>query len=287
MPITTTIKRTANILVSLSWVMVCVNVFAATTNSPTPTSLENGYKLLYDLRFDSAHGVFAAWTREHPDDPLGPVSDAAGYLFSELNRLGILEGQFYESDKQFDGRKKVTPDPVVRDQFAAVLDEAETRAKARLAKNAKDRDSLFAMTMASGLKADYAALIEKSNLASLHFTRDSAHWSEQLLAVDPDCYDAHLAGGFAKYIVGSMSAPMRWLLRMGGIAGDKEQGITELKLTADHGEYLAPFARILLAIAYVREKETSRALSILAALEADFPNNPLFAKEIARLDASR
>jgi len=286
MPIITTIKRTAKILISLSCVMVCVNLIAATTNPQTPTSLDNGYKLLYDLRFDSAHGVFAAWTREHPDDPLGPVSDAAGYLFSELNRLGILEGQFYESDKQFDGRKKVIPDPVVRDRFAAVLDEAETRAKARLAKNAKDRDALFAMTMASGLKADYAALIEKSNLASLHFTRDSARWSEQLLAVDPDCYDAHLAGGFAKYIVGSMSAPMRWLLRMGGIAGDKEEGITELKLTADHGEYLAPFAKILLAIAYVRERDKVQARELLAALELDFPNNPLFAREIARLDAA-
>lgn len=256
-------------------------------NPPMPAPLDNGYKLLYNLRFDRAHDVFAAWTQEHPDDPLGPVSDAAGYLFSELNRLGVLEGQFYESDKQFDARNKVTPDPSVRDRFAKVLDQAEIRAKARLAKNPNDRDALFAMTMSAGLKADYAALIEKSNLTSLHFTRESARWSEQLLAVDPDCYDAHLAGGFAKYIVGSMSTPMRWLLRMGGISGDKEQGISELKLTADHGEYLAPFARILLAIAYVREKDTSRARLILATLEADFPNNPLFAKEIARLDATR
>src|SRR5579872_2224992 len=267
-------------------ILTCASICAAAPNPPINTSLDSGYKLLYDLRFDRAHDVFAAWTQEHPDDPLGPASDAAGYLFSELNRLGILEGQFYESDKQFDARSKVTPDPTVRDRFAKVLDQAETRAKARLTKNPNDRDALFAMTMSSGLKADYAALIEKSNLTSLHFTRESAHWSEQLLAVDPNCYDAHLAGGFAKYIVGSMTAPMRWLLRMGGISGDKEQGLTELRLTADHGEYLAPFARILLAIAYVREKDTPRALSILASLEADFPNNPLFAKEIARLDAT-
>jgi len=266
-------------------ILTCASICGAAPNPPINTSLDSGYKLLYDLRFDRAHDVFAAWTQEHPDDPLGPASDAAGYLFSELNRLGILEGQFYESDKQFDARSKVTPDPTVRDRFAKVLDQAETRAKARLTKNPNDRDALFAMTMSSGLKADYAALIEKSNLTSLHFTRESAHWSEQLLAVDPNCYDAHLAGGFAKYIVGSMTAPMRWLLRMGGISGDKEQGIMELRLTADHGEYLAPFARILLAIAYVREKDTPRALSILASLEADFPNNPLFAKEIARLDA--
>lgn len=273
-----------------SWVatvvsLTCMGVSAWATNPPAPASLDSGYKLLYDLSFDRAHDVFAAWAQDYPDDPLGPVSDAAGYLFSELNRLGVLEGQFYESDNQFDARKKVTPDPAVRDRFATVLGQAETRAKARLAKNPNDRDALFAMTLSSGLKADYAALIEKSNLASLHFTRESARWSDQLLTVDPNCYDAHLAGGFAKYIVGSMSTPMRWLLRMGGVAGDKEQGITELQLTAERGEYLAPFARILLAIAYVREKDKSRARALLVTLETDFPNNPLFAREIARLDA--
>ena len=197
-----------------------------------------------------------------------------------------MEGQFYESDKQFDGRKKLTPDATVRDRFSAALDQAEARAKARLAKDGKDRNALFALTLSTGLKADYAALVEKSNLTSLHFTRESEHWSEQLLSVDPNCYDAHIASGIAKYIVGSMSAPVRWLLRMGGVPGDKYQGIAELQLTAQRGEYLAPFARILLAIAYVREKDKLRARELLASLQNDFPNNPLFAKEIARLDSS-
>ncbi len=248
------------------------------------TTLFNGYHLLYNLNFDRAHDVFTTWSKNHPEDPLGPASDAAGYLFSEFNRLGVLESQFYESDKQFDARRKLTPDPALRDRFAAALDQAEKRAKAQLVKNPQDRDALFAMTLSAGLKADYAALIEKSNLTSLHFTRESEHWSEQLLAVDPNCYDAHLASGIAKYIVGSMSAPVRWLLRIGGVAGDKNDGIAELQLTANRGEYLAPFARILLSIAYVRDKDRSKARELLMALQSDFPNNPLFAKEIARLD---
>src|SRR5579863_3255290 len=225
-------------LVILVW-LACTNTLAA-SSSPS-TTLDNGYQLLYNLNFERAHDVFAAWTLDHPDDPLGPASDAAGYLFSEFNRLGVLEGQFYETDKQFDARKKVTPDPTVRERFATALGQAESRAQARLAKDPKNRNALFAMTLSSGLKADYAALIENSNLTSLHFTREADHWSAQLLAVDPDCYDAHLASGFAKYIVGSMSAPVRWLMRLGGVAGDKNQGIGELQLTAARGQYLAPF----------------------------------------------
>src|SRR5262249_60089337 len=97
----------------------------------------------------------------------------------------------------------------------------------RLASNAKDRDALFAMTMISGLRADYAALIDKSNMTSLHYTRTADQWARQLLAVDPNCSDAHVATGFSKYIVGSMAAPMRWLFRGGGGSGAKQHGLAQ------------------------------------------------------------
>src|SRR5437588_804188 len=157
----------------------------------------------------------------------------------------------------------------------------------RLAQNPKDLDALFALTLSSGLKADYAALIEKRNRASLHLTRQATAWADQLLKVDPDCYDAHLAGGISRYLIGSMAAPMRWILRLGGVKGDKQAGIAELQLTAERGHYLAPFARILLAIAYVRDQDPARARQLLVSLARDFPENPLFAREIARLDSGR
>ena len=248
-------------------------------------SLDTGFKLLYSLDFDRAHDFFSAWQREHPEDPMGHVCEAAGVLFSEFNRLGILEGQFYANDKVFEARKKLSPDPAARDRFNAALERAEKMARAQVAKNPKDRDSLFALTLATGLRADYTALIEKHNLASLHYTKESTAWAQQLLAVDPQCYDAHLATGISRYIIGSMAAPVRWILRLGGISGDKRAGIEELRLTADRGQYLAPFARILLAIAYVREKDNGHAREVLASLRDEFPSNPLFAREIARLDS--
>lgn len=82
-----------------------------------------------------------------------------------------------------------------------------------------------------------------------------------------------------------MAAPVRWFVRLGGISGDKKAGIAELHLTADRGRYLAPFARILLAIAYVREKDEPRARQMLISLRDEFPQNPLFAREIAHLDS--
>jgi hypothetical protein len=265
-------------------VLLVATAAGADIASPLP-SLDLGFRLLYQLKFPEAHQVFAAWQQEHPDDPMGPACEAAGLLFSEFHRLGVLESQFYENDRAFEARKKLEPDARVRDRFEAAVSLAETRAQSRLSQNANDRDALFAMTLASGLKADYAALIEKRNLISLHFTREATRWAKQLLTIDPKCYDAHLATGVSQYVIGSIASPFRWLARLGGLSGTKADGIQELALTAQRGRYFAPFARILLAIAYVRENDKSRARELLVSLRQDFPQNPLFARELGRLDA--
>lgn len=255
--------------------------------SPAATwSLDRGFSGLYNLDFAGAQRDFAGWQIQHPDDPMGPVSEAAGLLFSEFNRLGVLESQFYENDAAFEGRSKLTPDPALKEEFQKALNRAQTLAHAGLAKDPKDMNALFALTLSSGLQADYTALIEKRNLASLRYAREASSWAQQLLAICHDCYDAHLATGFTKYIVGSMAAPVRWVLRLGGVPADKQGGIDDLKLTAAHGHYLAPFARILLAIAYVREKDKVQALAMLNSLRTDFPGNGLFPREIARLETS-
>ena len=206
---------------------------------------------------------------------------------SEFNRLGVLEAQFFENDDSFAARSKLSPDPEVRRPFSRPRwTRRKCSAHARLTKDPKDRDALFAMTLASGLQADYAALIDKENLASLHYTKEASSWAQQLLAICDHCSDVLVATGFSKYIVGSMSAPMRWVLRMRGLPGDKQGGISDLQMTAQHGHYLAPFARVLLAIAYVRDKDNLRALELLTALRKDFPGNTLFPREIARLEPS-
>src|ERR1039457_3672206 len=246
--------------------------------------LDRGFLRLYDLDCGGRKREFESWEKTNPTNPMGPASEAAGVLFSEFNRLGVLEAQFYENDSVFAARKKYEAAPGQRARFEQQLSRAEELAKSRLSRDARDRDALLAMTFAAGLRSDFAALIEERNLASLHYTKEATAWAQQLLAIDPTCYDAHLAGGVSRYIIGSMAAPVRWLLRLGGVSGDKAGGIAELQTTAAQGYLLAPFARILLAIAYVREKELPRARELLLALQKDFPDNTLFGRELARLD---
>lgn len=277
---------TVCILAALCLLFIFSTRASATIADVSPTALDRGFLSLYNLDFVDAQKNFFSWEARHPEDPMGPVSEAAGYLFSEFNRLGILEAQFYYNNKSFFDRSQLSPDPGVHARFEAALDRARQLAHTRLNRNSKDPDALFALTLASGLRADYAALIEKKNLDSLRYTKEASTWARQLLAVCSNCYDAELATGFSKYIIGSMSAPVRWLMRMDGLPGDKQGGIADLQLTAQHGHYLAPFARILLSIAYVRDKNKTRALELLSALRAEFPSNTLFPREIARLESS-
>ena len=267
---------------------------ASGETAASSSALDRGYHDAYNLDFTSAQREFAGWEREHPSDPVAPVSEAAGILFGELDRLGVLEtqfyrlgvleSQFYENDDAFSGRSTFAADPAAKNRFTNALSRAETLARARLAKNPKDSDALFAMTLSSGLQADYAALIEKRNMASLGYTRDATTWAHKLLTQTPDYYDAYLATGVSNYIIGSLAAPVRWLLRLGGYQGDKKQGMHEVEITAAHGHYLAPFARLLLAIAYLRQNDQTKARELLAGLRDQFPANPLFSHEIALID---
>jgi predicted Zn-dependent protease len=60
--------------------------------------------------------------------------------------------------------------------------------------------------------------------------------------------------------------------------------MAELLLVSERGHYLAAYARILLAIAYIREKNLTSARQLLVRLRDEYPGNPLFAQELARLD---
>ncbi len=91
-------------------------------------------------------------------------------------------------------------------------------------------------------------MIEKRDLAALNYSKEASAYSKQVLAIDPNMHDAHLAIGVENYMLSLKSAPIRWILGMTGAATNREEGIRLLRLTATQGHYLAPFARMMLAV---------------------------------------
>ncbi len=238
---------------------------------------------MYDLNFDGAHKLFSEWEREHPADPLGPVSNAAAYLFAEFDRLGILQSEFFVEDGLFRKKPRVTADPSVRRAFDEELSKSEQLADSLLARSPEQPDAMFAKILTLGLRADYQALIERRYLDSLKIIKSSRATAEQLLSIDPSYYDAYLAIGVENYLFSLKAAPVRWLLQMGGAETDRERGIENLRLTAEKGSYLSPYARLLLAVAALRNKDRGLARDILDGLAREFPHNRLYTEELARL----
>ncbi len=267
---------------ALGGLMVVIPFGTLTAQEPQ-SALDAGYRDMYNLQFDQAHRAFALWQQSHPDDPMGPVSDAAAFLFSEFDRLHILEMEFFVNDKNFDRQPRLAADANVKQQFEAQLNRAQTLAQSRLARDPHDSNAAFAEVLMGGLRGDYAALIEKRNMAGLSFMKQSRSVAENLVAARPDYYDAYLAIGVEKYLLSLKAAPMRWLLHMSGAETDRDTGLKNLKITAQKGHYLAPFARLLLAVASVRDGDRKQAQSLLAGLAAEFPSNRLYARELAQL----
>jgi hypothetical protein len=245
--------------------------------------LQAGFADMYNLSFPAAHAEFAAWEHEHPDDPMGPIGDAAAYLFSEFDRLGILDSELFADNQRFEHRKRPIPDSGVKAAFLQQLATADKLADARLKTSPNDAHILFAKALVNGLRSDYQGLIEKSDLSALVYSKRAGEFAKQALAADPTLYDAYLGTGVENYILGLKPAPMRWILNMAGAETNKVQGLQQLQLTADKGNFLAPFARLLLAVAAIRDKQPARAKELLASLSHQFPGNTLYSRELARI----
>ncbi len=248
--------------------------------------LDAGFHLLYELKTQEARSHFEAWQKSHPEDPLGSASEAASYLFEECYQQGVLTSEFFLDNKRFLGEVPLKPDPKLRAAFFAADKQAQDLAQRRLKTNPDDSNALFAMSLSLGMEADYASLIDKRELDSLKKIGEADKYAKKLLAVAPDAADAYLGLGTANYVIGSLPGIKKFFLGFAGIHGDKKLGIQQLEIAADRGRYLRPFAKILLALAALREKKIEVARTQLQELVAEFPENPLFASELAKLKAS-
>jgi hypothetical protein len=126
---------------------------------------------MYNLDFSAAEQQLKGWEQTHPVEPLGPVSEAASYLFAELDRLGSLQSQLFVSDQRFENRKRLAPDSNTKLLFEGAINRAFALATKRLADDPNSATAMLSKTLASGLEADYAALIDKHDTQALSYIK--------------------------------------------------------------------------------------------------------------------
>ena len=207
-------------------------------------------------------------------------------MFEECYRQGVLTSEFFLNDKRFLGKIPLKPDPKLRAAFFAADKQAQELAQLRLKTNPDDTNALFAMSLSVGMQADYASLIDKEQLDSLKKIREADKYANKLLAIAPDADDAYLGLGTANFVIGSLPGFKRFLLGFAGIHGDKKEGIRQLEIAADRGHYLRPFAKIMLALAALREKKPELARTQLKDLSRNSPKTRCLPPSLPNLNSS-
>jgi hypothetical protein len=249
-----------------------------------PAALLSGFHLMYHLKFKEAREVFLAWQRDHPEDPMGFAAEAAAHLFEEFEQHGVLTTEFFLDDDLLLGGIKGTADATRTAAFERANARARSVSENVLKRGPRDVNALLALTLSTGMQADYLSIIAKRQLDSLIKVRAAETYGKRLLAVAPGMGDGYMALGAASYILGCLPFYKRTLLWFGGIQGDKQRGLDELAQAARTGTYLAPYAKIMLALALLREKRLSDSLTLMKELTNAFPESPLFAREQAKIE---
>jgi tetratricopeptide (TPR) repeat protein len=269
---------------ALLLLLLAATPFAHSFAAPlTGTPLNDGYHALYNLDFSTAHGHFQQWIAAHPDDCLGPASDAAAYLFTEFDLLGVLDIELFADDDRFTSRKRPDVNPTLKKGFEDRIAQAERLADTALQRNPKDANAFYCKAVTAGMQADWASLIDRHEYGAFKYSETASKYAKQALAINPTLYDANLAVGIENYMLSLKAAPIRWILGLTGAGTNKAEGVRLLKLTAEQGHYLAPFARLMLAVGELRDGRTQQGKAILIALSEEFPKNTLYQRQIARL----
>jgi hypothetical protein len=260
---------------------------AATPMKPATTqdAIDRALHRMFNADFTGAQAIITEEIRNHPENPFLYSLRAAALLFSEFDRMQILELDFFADDESITDRKRLKPDKTIRADFFRAIEQARTLSSARLAIAPKDVNASLAIFVATGVETDYTLLIEKSYRRGYSLSKETQKYANQLLAMNPPIYDAYLSPGMLEYGVGNLNWFFKLFIHFDQIKGNKQKAIEYLRLVIDRGRYYSTYAKILLSVIYLRDKKPGQALDLLKELERDFPENLLIRKEVLRVSA--
>lgn len=267
--------------------LVCVGLFVPAqtrANEVDPWLYAHaGVDHFYNVEYAEAVADFKKAIEGDPENLLFRNYLANTYLFSELSRLGKLEGNLYDASNSFLKEKtEKEPDPKTIGLFKEQIRLVRTRAEARLEKNPRDTEALYALGATYGMEGNYLFTIEKKYFDALRAGGKANELHERLLKIDPNYHDAKLIPGVYEYVVGSIPRSVKWLAFLFGYRGSKERGIQLLQETMVKGKLAATDAAFLLAVVYNRERQFEYSRRLLTRMAEFFPRNPLIRLEIGR-----
>lgn len=241
------------------------------------------YQKFYEMDYGDALPLFQRIQREHPNDPIATAYVLDTVLFSELNRLDLLDTTFYANDGFLTMKRGVVEDPKVRDRIRSLGDQATDQANAELKVNPNNVNALFARGWTRSLEAVYSGLVERAFTAGLRQALGARSDCDRVLALDPRYTDAELVVGVDQYIVGTLPMAFKILIGFIGIHGTKGEGLALLHDDAEHGVLTRVEANTAMMLFLRRERRYPEAIQVARAMSGQYPHDYLFHLEEANL----
>jgi tetratricopeptide (TPR) repeat protein len=229
----------------------------------------------YNLDHDVAMATFKEAVKADPNDPGAYRGLATSLWLSITFRRGNMTVDDYLGGVTRARSTAPPPPPDVAAAFNDALEHALALAKARVAANPRDANAHYELGAAIGLRASYIATVDNSVVSAFRAAKGAYEEHERVLQLDANRKDAGLIVGTYRYIVATLSLPLRWMAYVAGFGGDKEKGLRLVEDAAAYSGDNQDDARFALLLLYNREKRYGDALSLLAMLRERFPKNRL------------
>ncbi|HEY2434565.1 MAG TPA: hypothetical protein VGI12_17970 [Vicinamibacterales bacterium] len=271
--------RTGPTRLAIAVAAICLLIAAPLSAQSTRELRDRATDLAYNLDYDEAARLLRQAVAQEPSNPDNHRALAATLWLKVLFLRGAVTVDHYLGgfSKSTVTLKKPPPelDAEFRSETAKAVELAEHDVAAR------PTDALAHLNLGSslGLQASYMASVEGHMMAGFKGARRSYDECEQAMALDPSSKEPQLVVGTYRYIVSTLSLPMRMMAYMAGFGSGKERGLKMIEETAASNAENRADAEFALVLLYNREHRYQDAQRVLGELHRQFPRNRLIVLE--------
>ena len=256
-------------------VLVCLTARVG-ANPASETLRAKGANYIYNLDHDLALQSFREAAAADPQDAAAFRGIASSiWLGITFRRGNMLVDDYLGRSAKFNNTKLPPPAPESVTGYREAIERAIALARSRTEANPKDADAHYQLGAAVGLRASYTATVEGSVTGAFRAAKEAYEEHEKVLELAPHRKDAGLIVGTYRYVVATLSLPLRWVAYMAGFGGNRERGVKLIEEAAAYGGDNTTDARFALILLYNREQRYDDALAQLAQLRAQYPRNRL------------
>jgi tetratricopeptide (TPR) repeat protein len=254
--------------------------FAAGPLAQSAKELRNeAFQLAYNLDHAEAEARLEQALKVAPDEGATHRAVASIAWLNLLFRRGAITVDHYLGGMTKPRIDVEKPPEEIDTRFKRHVQRAIELGRARTKSAPRNADASYDLGASLGLQASYTASVEGKLMAGFRAAKGAFDAHERVLQIDPSRHDAGLIVGTYRYVVASLSLPMRWMAYIVGFGGGKERGIQMIERAAAYPGESRTEARFALLLIYNRERRYDDALRVIRELQQAFPRNRLLSLE--------